>query len=130
MLRAHVTVFHALPDEACEEVRRAADRPAFPATVERVRSLGRGVAYDLRSPAAQALRADLAHLAVTPQDRQPGWRPHVTVQNKVTPAAARETLALLAARFSPYDVQVTGLRLWDYLDGPWRLREELGFRTD
>ncbi|HZB50151.1 MAG TPA: 2'-5' RNA ligase family protein, partial [Mycobacteriales bacterium] len=55
---------------------------------------------------------------LTAQDRQ-GWRPHVTVQNKVTPAEARRTLAGLAAGFAPFEAVGTGLALWAYRGGPW-----------
>ena len=55
---------------------------------------------------------------LTRQDRQP-FRPHVTVQNKVTPAEARRTLAGLAAGFAPFEAVGTGLALWAYRGGPW-----------
>jgi hypothetical protein len=98
-------------------------------TVERVRSLGRGVAFDLRSPQAQEVRAALLPLAETPQDRQPRWQPHVTVQNKVEPAVARALLADLQDGFSPYEVTAVGLRLHGYLGGPWEPLAEWPFGT-
>ena len=57
-----------------------------------LRFLGRGVAYDLLSPDAEALRARLAtrwRELLGPQNSQP-IRPHVTIQNKVEPAEARQ----------------------------------------
>ena len=124
-LAAHVTLFHALPGEAEERVRgdlaELARRPAFPVAVTGVRPLGRGVAYVLESEELAGLHRDLAgrwHAELTPQDRQP-LRAHVTVQNKVTPQAARALLADLQAGFAPYDVQAEGLGLWRYLGGPW-----------
>lgn len=124
-LQAHVTLFHALPG-ACEpEVRRdlaqAAQRPAYEVEVSRVRSLGRGVAYDLRSPELTAQREGLARRWqpwLTPQDARP-HAAHVTVQNKVTPQQARALLRELEAGFAPYAVRATGLALWRYLGGPW-----------
>ncbi len=44
---------------------------------------------------------------------------HVTVQNKVDPAAARALQARLAAVFEPETVVGTGLALWRYRGGPW-----------
>ena len=55
-------------------------------------NLGRGVAIRIESPDLAAIRERLADAfapLLTPQDAA-GWRPHVTVQNKVERAAARE----------------------------------------
>jgi 2'-5' RNA ligase len=127
-LQAHVTLFHALPGEHEADVRadleRAARRPAYEVDVARVRSLGRGVAYDLRSPVLDAQRAALARGWsgwLTPQDARP-HSPHVTVQNKVTPEQARALLRELQGSFVPGTVLATGLGLWRYLGGPWEPR--------
>ncbi len=124
-LAAHVTLFHALPGEQLPgvdaDLARAADRPPFAVRVTGVRSLGRGVAYTLASPELAQLRAGLAAAWapwLTPQDRQ-RHAPHVTVQNKVDPAAARALHAELAAAFVPEAVPARGLGLWRYLGGPW-----------
>ena len=124
-LAAHVTLFHALPGEHEEQVRAdvadLARRPPYPVDVVRVRGLGRGVAYDLRSTELAAQRAELAARWapwLTPQDARP-HAPHVTVQNKVEPAVARALLAQLQAGFVPHVVRGTGLALWCYLGGPW-----------
>jgi 2'-5' RNA ligase len=132
-LAAHVTLFHALPDEQLDAVRedlsKAADRPAFDVAVTGVRFLGRGVAYSLESPEVSALRAGLVSAWLpwlTPQDRQ-RHAPHVTVQNKVAPADARALHDRLLAEFVPYDVRARGLGLWRYLGGPWEPVGELNF---
>jgi 2'-5' RNA ligase len=124
-LQAHVTLFHALPGEQEEQVRRdlaeAADRPAFPVRVSGLRSLGRGVAYVLDSPDLARVRTGLRERWqpwLTPQDAAK-HSPHVTVQNKVAPEQARALLTQLEAAFVPYDVTATGLALWRYLGGPW-----------
>ena len=124
-LQAHVTLFHAVPGAHEREVRadleRSAQRPAYDVDVVRVRSLGRGVAFDLRSPELAAQRDGLARRWrpwLTPQDSQP-HAAHVTVQNKVTPERARALLAELAAGFAPHAVRAEGLALWRYLGGPW-----------
>ena len=124
-LRAHVTLFHALPGDELATVdadlAAAAARPAFDVAVTGVRNLGRGVAYTLASAELAGLRAGLvAGWApwLTPQDRQ-RHAPHVTVQNKVEPAVARALHADLAAAFVPEEVPARGLALWRYLGGPW-----------
>ena len=124
---AHVMLFHNLPGTELEPVtarlRDAAGRtPGFAPLVERPMLLGRGVAYRLRSAPLARLHAALAASWagwLTAQDRQ-GYRPHLTIQNKVTPEAARALHARLLQGFQPYEMQATGLRLWRYLGGPWQ----------
>jgi hypothetical protein len=43
----------------------------------------------------------------------------VTVQNKVTPAEARDLLGRLSRDFTPFSVTETGLAVWRYCGGPW-----------
>ena len=112
------------------DLAAAADRPAFEVAVTGVRFLGRGVAYDLSSAELDDLRTGLAATWaawLTPQDRQ-RHRPHVTVQNKVEPAVARELHARLSAAFMPGTVPARGVGLWRYLGGPWEPVVELAFR--
>ncbi|TNC62282.1 2'-5' RNA ligase family protein [Rubellimicrobium roseum] len=131
---AHVTLFHHLPGERPGEILAAlraagAGQGPEPVRVTELMPLGRGVAYRLEAPGVAALRAGLVRLweaDLTPQDRQP-WRPHVTVQNKVTPEEARATLARLRARFAPWDAMAEGLRLWRYKGGPWEALAEIPF---
>ena len=123
---AHVTMFHALPgaDEPAV-VQVVADccgrLAAMPVEIAGLRFLGRGVAFALRAPEAVALRgrlrAGFAH-ALTAQDAA-SWSPHVTIQNKVAPAQARQTQADLAALAWPGGVLGTGIGVWRYLGGPW-----------
>lgn len=132
-IAAHVTLFHALPgsrlDAVAADLAGAARRPAFGVAVTGLRLLGRGVAYTLESPELAALRAELAAAWapwLTPQDRQ-RLAPHVTVQNKVDPAAARALRDRLSAGFVPHRVGARGLGLWRYLGGPWAPVSEYPF---
>lgn len=125
-LRAHVTLFHMLPGEHASnivadlwEVCREHEPPTLKATG--LRFLGRGVAYDLASPELEALRRELAERWrpwLGPQDQR-RIKPHVTVQNKVSPEQARTLHEELTASFSPFEVVGEGLALWRYLGGPW-----------
>ena len=124
-LAAHVTLFHKLPGHEQAAVLADLDdvsaRAPFDVDVTGVRSLGRGVALTLASPELLAVRAELAgrwQLWLGPQDSQP-FKPHVTVQNKVTPERARALHEQLAAAFVPHHIRATGLALWTYLGGPW-----------
>lgn len=131
---AHLTLFHALPgeDEPAILLRLAeAARvtPSVPVRVTAVMSLGRGTALRLDAPEVAALRARLAagwNAWLSPQDRQ-GWRPHVTVQNKVDPEAARALQEELRAGFAPWEARAEGLLLWRYRGGPWEPAGQVPF---
>lgn len=125
-LRAHVTLFHHLPGADYATIAQhlqhvAAATPPLPLRVAGVRFLGQGVAYSLENDQLRQLHRELQtrwaeHLR--PQDLQP-LRPHITVQNKVTPAVARALHEQLATNFEPYAITGTGLALWAYRGGPW-----------
>jgi 2'-5' RNA ligase len=131
---AHLTLFHHLPGDREDAILRELEvlcgrQPPVALAVTGLRSLGRGVAYTLDAPDLEKLRGRLASMWrawLTPQDRQ-GFRPHVTVQNKVTPAEAQDLLRALQATFAPFAVQGEGLHLWRYLGGPWRLARTFRF---
>ncbi len=122
-LRAHLTLFHALPDDVdavLAAATAAAPTEPIPATVARLLKLGRGVAYGIDCPELLTVRATIAAggFDLTPQDQ--GWnRPHVTIQNKVTPAAANTLYEELSATFEPWSTSVVGLSLFHYDGGPW-----------
>lgn len=122
---AHITLFHALPHDEAEvlaAVAEVARRPSFPVRVGAFRSLGRGVAFAVESVELEAVRAELRGRwrdRLTRQDAQ-GFRPHVTVQNKVEPAVARATLEALRAGAAPPDATAVGIAVWRYAGGPWK----------
>lgn len=127
-LDAHLTLFHHLPPSVAEELKhRLAQETrgvrAPRATVGGLMSLGRGVAYRIDSPDLVVIREGLVQAfagLLTPQDAG-RWRPHVTVQNKVTPVLAKALMAALSRDFQPRSVEITGLASWWYRGGPWEL---------
>jgi hypothetical protein len=126
MIPAHVTLFHHLPGDGvarieADLIRLCQDEQPSPFTVEGLRFLGRGVAYTVHAPGVARLRERLAKLwrdDLTAQDRQ-GWRPHVTIQNKVHPADAKALCTRLSGDFTPFEATACGVALWRYLGGPW-----------
>jgi hypothetical protein len=133
-LSAHLTLFHALPPSAEDEARRLlgrlAQHPRPPAILDRPYSLGRGVAFRVRSPELESIRAEIAdyfHGSLTSQDSA-GWRPHVTVQNKVEPAIAQRLLGKLQETFEPRPLSLSGLALHRYAGGPWEPLAQYPFR--
>lgn len=134
-LDAHLTMFHAIPHMLEDELRQrlgasTADLAPPRATVSGLMNLGGGVAYRIASDDLDAIRAILAdafrgHL--TQQDSH-GWRPHITVQNKVTSSVAVATLATLDCEFTPRPLAIIGLAYHHYEGGPWRLGRRYPFR--
>lgn len=124
-LQAHLTMFHALPPSAESEVRArlaalARGRPPD-ALISGLMNLGGGVAYRVVSDDLDRVRGELAdglHGLLSAQDSS-GWRPHVTIQNKVAPKVARELLAELERGFRARPLAISGLGLHRYLGGPW-----------
>jgi hypothetical protein len=125
-LQAHVTLFHALPPFAEDEVRELLARLAAEfapprAQLSAIMALGGGTALRIDSAALLAVRALIAdrfHGQLSAQDDQ---RPrlHVTVQNKVSGQEAKALQAELAVTFAPRDFAFAGLALHAYRGGPW-----------
>lgn len=126
-LSAHLTLFHHLPPSLLPELStrlvaatRGVAQPS--ATIGPPMSLGRGVALKVRCEALEEIRNDLAEAfrtLLTPQDSA-GWRPHVTIQNKVSVEASRELLGTMTAEMpQPRPLVIAGLAAWYYRGGPW-----------
>jgi hypothetical protein len=134
-LEAHVTLFHALPPQVEDELRAllarlAGERAPVPARLDGVMNLGRGTALRLFSPAMLDLRASIAeHFRglLTAQDNHPP-RLHITIQNKVSPTAAKALQAELAGTFAPRDFAFPGMALFRYRGGPWEVVRRFAFR--
>lgn len=131
---AHLTMFHALPPSSEGEVRyrlaRLAEGKPPQAWLEGLMDLGGGVAFRIVSPELDAMRQELAsafHGMLTPQDSA-GWRPHVTIQNKVAPKVARELLEALQRNFRSRPLTIRGLAVHRYLGGPWEPVASYSFR--
>jgi len=129
-LDAHVTLFHALPPSAREELagfmkRLARCSAPLRGRIVGVMSLGRGTAIRLSSPAMLALREEIAehfHGSLSVQDIH-SPRLHVTIQNKVALADAKALQRALEGSVVPEEFAFRGLGLYAYRGGPW---ERLG----
>ena len=131
---AHLTMFRALPPSAEGEVRTILSRLAAelpPASrIEGLMDLGGGVAFRVASHDLDRIREELAvdlHGLLSAQDSG-GWRPHVTIQNKVAPKAARALIGSLERSFMPRPLRIAGLGLYRYLEGPWEKLVTYAFR--
>jgi len=133
-LAAHLTMFHHLPPSIAPELStrlvRVTRGPRPPARFASVMNLGRGVALRVHSPVLEGIRAELAEAfagVLTPQDAG-GWRPHVTIQNKAAPSAAKALLEKMSREFSPRSLEIAGLAAFHYRGGPWELIRRFPFR--
>lgn len=89
--------------------------------IDGLMSLGYGVAYRVRSDDLEDARANIAEAfapLLIPQD-QASWRPHVTIQNKATPAVAKALLTEITKSFIRRRLTIAGLAAWHYQGGPW-----------
>ncbi|MEW4467094.1 2'-5' RNA ligase family protein [Parasphingorhabdus sp. JC815] len=135
LISAHITLFHHLPPQALEEVKRSvidmARHSKPPETMlQRLIHLGGGVGYQLHSPDLLAMRMELAdrfHGLLSVQDQQVP-RLHITIQNKVSAKEAKQLLNHLSLEFEPRPLQIKGLALHYYMDGPWHEIGEWPFR--
>ena len=133
-LPAHLTMFHALPPSAEAEARSTLSRLALEqpprASIEGLMDLGGGVAFRVVSPELDRIRGELArdfHGLLSAQDSG-GWRPHITIQNKVPPKEARALKERLESDFRPRTLAISGLGLHRYLGGPWEKLAIYAFR--
>lgn len=124
-LPAHLTMFHALPPSVAEEVAallKQLARQAPPAAhSDGLLKLGQGVAVRVQSDGLTALReriADRFHGSLGAQDSA-GWRPHITIQNKVTATAATALHNQLLSDWRDASIRITALELHRYMGGPW-----------
>ena len=132
VIGAHVTLFHALPGGVEAQVRADLETQAgarFDIRLAQVMSLGRGAAYAIESAELARHHKALQRLwqpHLTRQDQQ-GFRPHVTIANKLDAEQARTTLEALRTSFTPCDVAAIGFQLWRYDGGPWTHLADIPF---
>lgn len=134
-LAAHITLFHNLPGKNQEEfetdLREVCARyRKFPLLFPNLRFLGKGTAIEIESVELNRLRDELKvcwNNWLTNQDRQK-FKPHITIQNKIAPAKARQLFDELSAGWKPRNGAGIGIQLWHYLGGPWKLAKEFAFQ--
>jgi 2'-5' RNA ligase len=123
-LSAHLTLFHALTDEQVSRLPIALPRltgKSMPLQFARPTLIGRGVAIEVARGELSDLHVRMIEVTghgLTRQDRKP-FRPHITVQNKVTREVARMTFSEIANGFSPWVGQGIGLDVWRYPGANW-----------
>ena len=136
-LPAQVTLFHALPGDQESAISQrlqglCTQTSSVPFSLPTLRFLGNGMAIELVSPKLVQLRQTLAGSWsnwLSAQDQQ-GYRPHITIQNKVAAAEARRVYEQLLEQWQPLQGYGEGLLLWYYHGGPWTLANEFSFTAN
>lgn len=131
---AHLAILHALPPSAEIELRprlsKIVRQEAPRASIEGLMDLGGGVAYRVVSADLDQIRDELASglFGLLGAQDAGGWRPHITIQNKVSPKIARALKRSLEGTFRPRPLRITGLDLSRYHGGPWEWLATYKFR--
>ena len=134
-LDAHLTLFHALPDEPwiIEDLKELVkDYKPFEATAQSITSLGNGTAVKIKSVELPVLHLRLQQKwfnFLTSQDRQKRSF-HITIQNKVEPQEAKKLKLDMEKNFNPFDFTIQGIQLWRYLGGPWEFKSRFDFSSN
>jgi hypothetical protein len=131
---AHLTMFQGLPPSAAEEVRQQlalhAAGPPPKAILAGMMNLGSGVALRVVSDELELIReaiADHFHGMLCAPDAA-GWRPHITLQNKVPARQAKALFDQLERDFQPRTLGIGGLSVHRYRGGPWETLATYRFR--
>ena len=133
-LDAHLTLFHHLtnlPAVADWLNTVAKNQAEINIEVTNLMKLGRGVAFAVQSDELLRLHQQFQkrwQAWLTAQDQQ-RLRPHITVQNKVTPEKANTLFTQLSANFKPFTAVGLGLSLWEYQGGPWQKVQDYFFKA-
>jgi len=130
----HLTMFQGLPPSSEDEVRhQLALHSAAPpprASIAGLMNLSSGVAYRVVSDDLEEIRdsiADHFHGLLSGPDAT-GWRPHITIQNKVAAREAKALLDELERNFRPRPLGISGILLHRYCGGPWETLARFPFR--
>lgn len=132
-LDAHLTLFHNLPgneNQILEDLEIVCNfQKPITLQVSQVVNTGAGTAFKIESSELKQLHKNLQQkwqAWIIPQDKQTLW-PHITIQNKVDHQLALQLKQELEINFEPFEIQGSGLSLWEYLGGPWNFLQTLKF---
>jgi hypothetical protein len=131
---AHLTMFQGLPPSSVDEVQQQlalhSAGPPPGASIAGLMNLSSGVAFRVVSDDLEEIReaiADHFHGMLCAPDAA-GWRPHITIQNKVAAKQAKALLDALERDFRPRPLGISGLSLHRYRGGPWETLGTYKFR--
>lgn len=130
----HLTMFQGLPPSVSEEVRRElalySAEPPPRAIIAGLMNLSAGVAFLVVSEELERIRdaiADHFHGLLCGPDAA-GWRPHITIQNKVPSRQAKALVYELERNFRPRQLSIAGMSVHRYRGGPWETIASCRFR--
>ncbi len=133
-LRAHVTLFHALPPsvegEIVQTLNDLAANPAPEASARGLLKLEQGTAIRIESPGMVELHGAIAQRmhGLLPRQDTRSLQLHVTVQNKVSQREAQALQCELAVTLQPRSFRFRGFGLYAWEAGLWRPIKMIIFR--
>jgi hypothetical protein len=129
---AHLTLFRLIPNEPSlvNDVARAAqEQGCIKLYVKEPLLTSSGVAYAIEGHQLEQLHQKFQERweqLLIPQDRE-ALRAHITIQSGVSKDEANELLQFLISNFCAFEIQATGLQLWESQGGKWKLYREFPF---
>ena len=129
---AHVTLFHKLPSNNLEieiGMTQFAQHKKFDLLISDIILFATSVSYTIESPQLLHLHAEMQSKFdpyLIRNDRKI-LKPHITIQNKVTPYKAHKTHAFLIKDFNPFVIKAIGFTRWYYVKGFWKKKEQYLF---
>lgn len=120
---AHLTYFHAAPDSSLfvDSLKAQAPQSAILMEANTIEPFNNGMAYAVKNERLQALHSDLQQQflkQLSGKDKKI-WKPHITVQNKVTEFKAQKSYLELAKNFTPFKFKVEGFNAYVYAKQKW-----------
>jgi hypothetical protein len=129
---AHIRLIGQLPlsDFVENDIAAAASRfSSFTISVKSPVASGNRVFYPLEAPQLRQLFDLLLerwNQWLLPQDKK-FLIPEIVIQGHASEEEATELLQFLQQQFSSFNVTATGLQLWAFEEGRWRLQREFAF---
>ncbi len=130
---AHCTFFHGAPNqpEFIESLKKFAGQPEMVIETTGVLPFANGIAYSLSNSYLEEAHAQLQekfsnHLSG--KDKKI-WKPHITVQNKVTAFKAESSFKKLAENFVPFNFKAEGFNGYVYAKQKWDFSFFIPFAT-
>ena len=120
---AHLTYFHAAPNNELflNSLKAVADIQQILMETECILPFNNGMAYAAKNDYLQRLHAVLQQNFIkdfSGKDRKI-WKPHITIQNKVTTYKAKKNYQELSANFEPFTFKAEGFNVYEYANKKW-----------
>lgn len=123
---AHLTYFHAAPNTEMflDALKKIASTPPILMETAAVLPFTNGMAYAANNEYLQHFHALLQQNFsndLSGKDKKI-WKPHITIQNKVTAFRAHKNYQELSLNFEPFSFRVEGFSIYEYAKKNWAFK--------